>query len=79
MSKEEIFEKVKAIVVEELGITPEEVTMTTKFEDLGADSLNIVEVIMAFEDEFGTSIPDETAETLTDIEKTVTYILENQQ
>jgi acyl carrier protein len=78
-TKEEIFEKVRDIVVEELDVSPSEVEMHTKFEDFGADSLNIVEVIMRFEDEFGTTIPDEVAETLTDIDKTVTYIFDNQK
>ena len=60
---EKIFEKVKEIVVEQLGVDEEEVTMNASFvDDLGADSLDIVELIMAFEEAFETEIPDEDAE-----------------
>ena len=58
MSSEEIFEKVKSIIVEQLGVTETSVTMEASFiDDLGADSLDIVELIMALEEEFDTEIP----------------------
>ena len=59
------FDKVKNITVEQLGVDPEEVEMESSFiDDLGADSLDIVELIMAFEEEFGVEIPDEKAEKI---------------
>lgn len=63
MTQEEIFEKVKGIIVEQLGVTETSVTMEASFiDDLGADSLDIVELIMALEEEFDTEIPDSDAE-----------------
>ena len=64
-------DKVKDIIVEQLGVNPEQVTPEASFiEDLGADSLDTVELVMAFEEEFGAEIPDEDAEKLTeDIQK----------
>lgn len=60
---EETFEKVRDIVVEELGVNPEQVTREAKFvEDLGADSLDEVELVMAYEEEFGVDISDRDAE-----------------
>jgi acyl carrier protein len=73
----EIYEKVKAIVVEQLGIEEEEITPTTTFEDLNADSLDIVELIMALEEEFDLDIADEEVENIKTIEDIVNYIKEN--
>ena len=61
-------EKVKKIVVEQLGVPEDQVTEDAKFiDDLGADSLDQVELVMAFEEEFGSDIPDEDAEKLTTV------------
>lgn len=69
------FEQVKKIVVEQLGAEPEEVQMSSTFvDDLGADSLDIVELIMAFEEEFNIEIPDEKAEKIKTVEDVVKYI-----
>ena len=68
-------EKVKAIVVDKLGVEPEDVKPTSTFvDDLGADSLDIVELIMKFEDEFGVEIPDEKAEKIKTVEDIVKYV-----
>ncbi|OTA41419.1 MAG: acyl carrier protein [Symbiobacterium thermophilum] len=68
MSTDPIFEKVKAIIVDQLSVEEEEVTMEASFiEDLGADSLDIVELIMALEEEFDLEVPDEDAEKLTTV------------
>ena len=73
MSSEEIFEKVKSIIVEQLGVTETSVTMEASFiDDLGADSLDIVELIMALEEEFDTEIPD--AEKIVTVSDVVDYI-----
>lgn len=69
-----VFDKVKAIVVEQLGVDEDEVTLETSFEDLDADSLDIVELIMALEEEFDLEIPDEDAEKLTTVGAAVEYI-----
>mgnify|MGYP000008800373 CR=1 FL=1 len=72
-----VFQKVKAIIVEQLGLEDEEVTPESSFiEDLGADSLDIVELIMAFEEEFGLEIPDEDAEKISTVADAVRYIKE---
>ena len=69
------FEKVKAIVVEQLGVDEAEVTIDSTFiDDLGADSLDIVELIMAFEEEFNVEIPDDVAEKIKTVKDTVEYI-----
>ena len=69
------FDKVKAIVVEQLGVDEAEVTIDSTFiDDLGADSLNIVELIMAFEEEFNVEIPDDVAEKIKTVKDTVEYI-----
>ncbi|HBT46331.1 MAG TPA: acyl carrier protein [Peptococcaceae bacterium] len=71
-----IFNKVRSIVAEQLGVEEEEINMDTSFEDLNADSLDIVELIMALEEEFDIEIPDEDAEKLTTIKAAVEYIKE---
>ena len=69
------FDKVKAIVVEQLGVDEAEVTIDSIFiDDLGADSLDIVELIMAFEEEFNVEIPDDVAEKIKTVKDTVEYI-----
>jgi acyl carrier protein len=78
ITKEEVYKKVKAVVVEQLGVTDDEVTEVASYtEDLGADSLDTVELVMALEEEFSTEIADEEAERLTTVGKTVDYILNN--
>ena len=68
-------ERVKAIVVEQLGVKEEEVTSEASFvDDLGADSLDTVELVMALEEEFETEIPDEEAEKITTVNLAVEYI-----
>ena len=70
-----VADRVKAIIVEQLGVDEEEVTMDASFtDDLGADSLDIVELVMAFEEEFGIEIPDEEAEKIGKVREAVTYI-----
>lgn len=65
----------REIVVEQLGVKPEQVTAEAKFiEDLGADSLDVVELVMALEEEFGHEIPDEEAEKLTTVGDVIKYI-----
>ncbi|MDN5346606.1 MAG: acyl carrier protein [Clostridia bacterium] len=71
-----ILEKVKEIVAEQLGVEVDDLTSETSFEDLNADSLDIVELIMALEEEFDLEIPDEDAEKLTTIGAAVEYIRE---
>ena len=72
------FEKVRDIVVDQLGVEPDEVTIESTFiDDLGADSLDIVELIMAFEEEFGIEIPDEAAEKIKTVQDVVSYIDQN--
>jgi acyl carrier protein len=68
-------EKVKNIIVEQLGVDADEVTDSASFtDDLGADSLDIVELVMAFEEEFTIEIPDEDAENIGTVEEAVEYI-----
>lgn len=70
-----IEERVKKIVVEQLGVKEDEVTSEASFvDDLGADSLDTVELVMALEEEFGTEIPDEEAEKITTIHQAVEFI-----
>ena len=72
------FEKVREIVVEQLGVEAYDVTIDSTFiDDLGADSLDIVELIMAFEEEFSVEIPDEVAEKIKTVKDTVDYIEQN--
>ena len=69
------FDKVRDIVVEQLGSEADEVTLESTFiDDLGADSLDIVELIMAFEEEFNVEIPDEAAEKIKTVQDVVDYI-----
>jgi len=71
----EVFEKVKEIIVDLLGVDDAKVVATAKFsEDLEADSLDIVELIMAFEDKFGNEISDEDAQKITTVGEAVSYI-----
>jgi acyl carrier protein len=75
MSKEEIFDKVKKIVAEQLSVDPGEVTPEASFaNDLGADSLDTVELVMALEEEFDIEIPDEAAEGIATVQAAVDYI-----
>lgn len=70
-----VADKVKSIIVEQLGVDAEEVTPTASFtDDLGADSLDIVELVMAFEEEFGIEIPDEEAEKIGRVQEAIDYI-----
>jgi acyl carrier protein len=76
MKKEEILVKVKAVVAEKLNVGEDQVTEDAKFvEDLGADSLDQVELIMALEDEFALKIPEEDAEKLMTVGSAVDYVL----
>jgi acyl carrier protein len=76
--KMSIEERVRKIVVEQLGVKEEEVTMEASFvDDLGADSLDTVELVMALEEEFETEIPDEEAEKITTVQLAVDYINTN--
>ncbi|HHW14509.1 MAG: acyl carrier protein [Betaproteobacteria bacterium] len=76
----EIFDRVKEIIVDQLGVDEEEVTLQASFvDDLGADSLDIVELIMAFEEEFDLEIPDEDAEKIATVGDAVNYIKERAQ
>ena len=73
-----VFEKVKSIIVDQLGVNEDEVTMEASFiEDLNADSLDIVELVAAFEDEFNLEIPDEAAENIETVGALVDYIQAN--
>ena len=73
-----IEERVKEIICEQLGVEEEEVTSSAKFiEDLGADSLDTVELVMAFEEEFDLEIPDEDAEKIVTVGDAIQYIKDN--
>jgi acyl carrier protein len=72
-------ERVKEIICQQLGVEEDEVNPTAKFiEDLGADSLDTVELVMAFEEEFNLEIPDEEAEKIVTVGDAISYIKENQ-
>jgi acyl carrier protein len=72
--------KVKEIIVNELGVEPEKVTAEASFvEDLGADSLDTVELVMAFEEEFGIDIPDEDAEQMRTVGDAIKYLQEHME
>ena len=78
MSSEEVFEKVKETIIEQIGVTDTAVTMEASFiDDLGADSLDIVELIMALEEEFDMEIPDADAEKIVSVGDVVEYIKEH--
>jgi acyl carrier protein len=78
MADKPIDQRVKDIVVEQLGVKPEQVTPQAKFiEDLGADSLDTVELVMALEEEFGIEVPDEQAEKLQTVGDVIKYVEEN--
>ncbi|MCK4759888.1 MAG: acyl carrier protein [Candidatus Aminicenantes bacterium] len=78
MEREELMKKIKSIVSDKLSIGEEQVTEGASFiDDLGADSLDTVELVMALEDEFNMDIPDEEAEKLTTVGKAMNYILSN--
>ena len=73
----EHFDKIKEIVIDKLGVEEAKVTVDAKFiDDLGADSLDTVELIMQFEEEFGIEIPDDDAERLLSVKQAVDYITE---
>ena len=75
MAEKSIEQRVKDIIVEQLGVNADQVTPEAKFiEDLGADSLDTVELVMALEEEFETEIPDEDAEKITTVKDAVDYI-----
>jgi acyl carrier protein len=79
MSQEEIFEKVRGIVAEQLSVDAAEVSADSNFQnDLGADSLDTVELVMALEEAFDIEIPDEAAEGITTVGDAVKYIQEKQ-
>ncbi|GAV31270.1 MAG: acyl carrier protein [Anaerosomatales bacterium] len=78
MDNEEIFQKVKDVIVDQLNVDEDEVTLEASFiDDLGADSLDIVELVMALEEQFGISIPDEEAENIKTVGDAVDYIAAN--
>lgn len=78
MSSEEIFERIKKIIVEQLGVAETVVTSEASFvDDLGADSLDIVELVMGIEEEFSIEIPDAEAEKVVTVGDVVDYIKEN--
>jgi acyl carrier protein len=78
MERDEIMEKVRAVIVEQLNVEEDDVTEDASFiDDLGADSLDIVELVMALEEEFGISIPDEEAEHIKTVGNAVSYIEKN--
>jgi acyl carrier protein len=74
-----IEERVRKVVVEQLGVKEEEVALESSFvDDLGADSLDTVELVMALEEEFDTEIPDEEAEKITTVQQAIDYIVSHQ-
>lgn len=75
MADQDTFERVKALTIKLLGVAPEKVNMEARFrEDLEADSLDLVELIMAFEEEFGGEISDEDAQKITSVGEAVRYL-----
>ena len=78
MNTDEIFDKVKEIIIEQLGVSEDAITNEAAFiDDLGADSLDIVELIMALEEEFDIEIPDADAEKIVTVGDVIEYIKEN--
>lgn len=74
-----IYEKVKRIIAEQLDIDPESITYDSSItDDLGADSLDVVDLVMSFEDEFDVEIPDDAVETIRTVSDIVKYIEDNQ-
>ena len=70
-----VTDRVKSVIVEQLGVNEEKVTLDASFAgDLGADSLDTVELVMAFEEEFGIEIPDEDAEKITRVKEAIDYV-----
>lgn len=79
MSDKSIEDRVKDIIVDQLGVSADQVTLEAKFiDDLGADSLDTVELVMAFEEEFEIEVPDEEAEKLQSVGDVVTYVTKAQ-
>jgi len=72
-------ERVREIIGEQLGVDDEEITPQASFNDLGADSLDTVELVMAFEEEFDIEIPDEEAEKITNVQQVIDYIAAEQE
>ncbi len=80
MSDKPLDQRVKDIIVEQLGVKPDQVVPAAKFiEDLGADSLDTVELVMALEEEFGIEVPDEQAEKLQSVGDVIKYVEEAQK
>lgn len=78
MDRDELFEKIKTVIVDQLGVEEDDIAEDAAFvDDLGADSLDIVELVMALEEEFGVSIPDEQAEKIKTVGDAVDFIAEN--
>ena len=78
MDRDELYEKVKVVIVDQLGVEEDDIADDASFvDDLGADSLDIVELVMALEEEFGVSIPDEQAEKIKTVGDAVDFITEN--
>jgi acyl carrier protein len=76
MEREELLKKIKAIIADKLSISEDQITEEASFiDDLGADSLDTVELVMALEDEFDLDIPDEDAEKMTTVGKAIDYVL----
>ena len=79
MNEQQVFDKIRTIIVDQRGVDEDKITRDTTFQDdLGADSLEIVELVMEMEDQFGREIPDEDAENLTTVGKAVDYVMSQQ-